>query len=450
MLPRTIAHLQHDRMTARPDTPSMYYYEDESWYPITNQEVLEAQTEIGAGLWSLGVRLSNRVAVMSSSRYEWDMIDGGALGVGACVVSIYPTSTSDATDYILNHSGSKIVFLENAQHWEMVAPLLANQPNLDHVVMIDSSDMPAGDWIDLDKLRQIGREQLTEQPNLPEEARDAVKPDDLASLMYTSGTTGRPKGVALTHDMLYSNVEVLNEIAGNERGDTSVIYLPMSHILQRVNVYLGRYANAAGYFAPDITEFVMTCQEANPRFMSGVPRVFEKVHARIMAGVEQAPENRQKTFHNAIETGKAYSRLAEACDRIPLMMRLRNALYERLVFKPLRTRLFGTNIEYLTVGAAPISKDLLEFYYAIGLPVLEGYGLTETCSPITINRPEARKIGTVGPPLPGSEVKIAEDGEILLKGPSVFQMYFENEEATSDSFTEDGYFKSGDIGEIDE
>ena len=164
--------------------------------------------------------------------------------------------------------------------------------------------------------------------------------------------------------MLYTNVEALQEIAEFEPGDTGVIYLPMSHILQRVNVYLGRYANVTGYFAPDITEFVMTCQEAHPRSLSGVPRVFEKVHARVMAGVEQAPESRQNTFHKAIETGKQYSRLVEAGERVPFMLRMRNALYERLVFKPLRSRLFGEKVEFLTVGAAPISKDLLEFYYA--------------------------------------------------------------------------------------
>ncbi|MEM7113398.1 MAG: long-chain fatty acid--CoA ligase [Chloroflexota bacterium] len=446
---RTIAHMQHDRMTAKPELPSFYSLNDGEWTPINNGDALQASTEIGMGLWSLGVRHSHRVAVMSDSRVEWDLVDGGGLGIGAAIVSIYPTSTADATGYILQHSGAKVAFLENVNHWNLVAPQLVELPDLQHIVMLDGTDMPSGDWISLEQLRSIGREQLEAQPSLPNEARDAVQPDDLASLMYTSGTTGRPKGVALKHDMLYTVVEVLDSLVTLEEGDTGVIYLPMSHILQRVNVYLGRYSSLVGYFAPSITEFVMTCQAANPRSLSGVPRVFEKIHARIMAGVEQAPEGRQKLFHRAIDAGRRRVRLEEAGKSIPLGLRFQTAIFERLIYSKLRASIFGTNIEYLTCGAAPISTELLEFYYAIGLPVFEGYGLTETCSPITLNLPEKRKIGTVGPALPGSEIKIAEDGEVLLKGPSVFEHYYNNPDATSDSFTEDGWFKSGDIGELD-
>ena len=447
---RTIAHMQYDRLTKKPDAPSYYYYQDEQWKPIRNREALTQSTEMGMGLWSLGVRHADRVAVMANSRYEWDLMDGAALNIGAAVVSIYPTSTESATRYILDHSGAKVVVLETVEHWNLVAPHLESLSNLEQIIMIDPAGMAAGDWIDLDKLRELGRAQMAERPALPEEARAAVQPDDLASLMYTSGTTGNPKGVALKHDMLYSVIEILCDVAPLEEGDRGVIYLPMSHILQRVNVYLGRFVGIAGYFAPTIADFVMTCQAANPRSLSCVPRVLEKVHARIMTGVEQAPENRRKLITRALEVGKQRSRLERDGRSIPLFLRLQSALFERLVYKKLRTSLFGDSIEYLTCGAAPISIEILEFFDAIQLPVLEGYGLTETCSPITLNLPEKRKIGTVGPPLPGSEVKIAEDGEILLKGPSVFEMYYNNPEATADSFTADGWFKSGDIGEVDD
>lgn len=298
-------------------------------------------------------------------------------------------------------------------------------------------------------MREIGRNLLAEQPNLPAEALESVQPDDLASLMYTSGTTGRPKGVALKHSMLFNVVEVLDKVAPLDEGDTGVIYLPMSHILQRVNVYLGRFVGIIGYFAPDITEFVMTCTAANARSLSGVPRIFEKIHARIMTGVEQASPTRQKLFNTAIDVGIRRTKLQQAGKSVPLMLRLQSALFERLVYSKLRSGIFGDRIEFLTSGAAPISTELMEFYYAINLPIYEGYGLTETCSPITLNLPDAYKIGTVGRPLPGSEVKIAEDGEILLKGPSVFEYYYKNPEATEKSINEDGWFMSGDIGVID-
>ena len=446
---RTIAHMQHQRMSSKPNKDNLYYKKGETWTPISNNETLQGATEIAMGLWSLGIRHGDRVSVMSASRPEWALMDSAVLSIGGTVVSIYPTSTQDAVQYILDHSGSKVAILENASHWNLIEPELGNIANLQHVIMIDATDMPAGDWIDLDKIRLLGRDLLKEQPNLPNEARDAVQPTDLASLMYTSGTTGRPKGVALNHDMIYTVVEILDSLVTFEDGDTGVIYLPMSHILQRINVYLGNYSGLVGYFAPSILDFVETCQAAHPRALSGVPRVFEKIHARIMAGVEQAPPTRQKIFHRAIEIGRKRVQLEEAGKSVPLGIRLQSALFERLVYSKLRAGIFGNNIEYLTCGAAPISTELLEFYYAIGLPIYEGYGLTETSSPITLNLPDKHRIGTVGPALPGSQVKIAEDGEVLLKGPSVFQEYYNNPEATSDSFTEDGWFMSGDIGELD-
>lgn len=446
---RTIAHMQYQRMADKPNVNSYFYKKNDSWVPITNKDALQAATEISAGLWSLGVRHGDRVAVMSQSRPEWDLIDNGALNIGAAVVSIYPTSTQDATTYIVSHSGARVVFLENSEHWHLISGELANFSDLKQVVLIDSTNMPEGDWMSLGQLRKKGSELLSQQPNLPAEARETVQPDDLASLMYTSGTTGRPKGVALTHSMLFSVVEILDKVAPLNEGDSAVIYLPMSHILQRVNVYLGRYVGLIGYFAPSILDFVETCQAANPTSLSGVPRVFEKIHARVMAGVEQAPAGRQRIFHRALDAGRRRVALDQAGKPHPLGLRLQLALFERLVYKRLRSGIFGENIEFLTCGAAPISDELLEFYFAIGLPIFEGYGLTETCSPITLNLPGQYKIGSVGPALPGCEVKIAPDGEILLKGPTVFREYYKNAEATGQSFTDDGWFMSGDIGELD-
>lgn len=442
--------MQFERMTRNPNQDSYFYKKGEDWVPVKHKDALQAATEIGMGLWSLGVRHQDRIAVMSATRPEWDSIDNGALNMGAAVVSIYPTSTPETVAFILENSGSKVIFLETDEHWQIVDQIWEQLSELQHVVLIDPTDVPAGNWIDLAKVQEMGRELLKQQPSLPDEARAKVQPADLASLMYTSGTTGMPKGVALTHEMLFNIAETINQLAPLEEGDKSVIYLPMSHIMQRVNVYVGRRIGIIGYFAPSIYDFVETCQAANPKNLAGVPRMLEKIHSRIMTGLEQASPGRKRLFLNAIEAGRQRTRLELAGQPVPFGLKLKTALFERLVYSKIRSRLFGNDIQFLTSGAAPISRELLEFYFAIGLPIYEGYGLTETSSPITLNLPDRFKLGTVGPPLPGSEVKIAEDGEILLKGPSVFQLYYNNPKATAESFTEDGWFKSGDIGEMDE
>ncbi|MEM7539703.1 MAG: AMP-binding protein, partial [Chloroflexota bacterium] len=438
---RTLTHMQHDRMTTRPDQPSFYHYEkaQEQWTAVTNSDARDISNEVGAGLWVLGVRHADRVAVMSETRHEWQLIDNGGLAIGATVVSIYPSSTADAAIYILQHSGTKVVFLEKASHWQLIAPQLAALPDLQHIVLIESSDMLSSEMsnqlMSLDQLRTQGRALLSEQPQLLDEARDAIQPEDLASLMYTSGTTGNPKGVALTHNMLYTVLEVLNSAAPPEPGAHSVIYLPISHILQRIGIYNIQYTSAIAYFSPTLDDFIMTCQAANPRGLTGIPRVLEKVQSRILADVAKRSPLYQLFFNHTLDVGLHRIRLIGASQPVPLTTRIQYNLFNRWVYRHLRTQFFGKNIQFLSSGAAPISKDLLEFFYAIGLPVMEGYGLTETCAPITVSRPDKHKIGTVGTPLPGSEVKIADDGEVLLKGPSVFEHYYNNPEATADSFT---------------
>ena len=448
--PKTIAHMQYQRMSRNPSDDSYFFKQGEEWVPVKHKDALQNGIEIGMGLWAMGVRHHDRIAVMSATRPEWASIDNGALNMGAAVVSIYPTSTAETTAYILQNSGAKVVFLETVEHWNILDQIRANLPGLEHVVMIDPTDVPTGDWLTLENIKERGRELIKEQPGLPDEVRAQVRPEDLASLMYTSGTTGLPKGVALTHEMLMSIVETVSKLAPLKEGDTGVIYLPMSHIMQRVNVYVGRHIGLIGYFAPSIYDFVETCQAANPVNLPGVPRMLEKIHSRIMAGLEQASPFRKNLFLSAIQTGRQRVRLELAGQPVPFGLKAKSALFEKLVYSKIRGRLFGDKIEFLTSGAAPISEELLEFYYAIGLPIYEGYGLTETSSPITLNLPDRFKLGTVGPALPGCEVKIADDGEVLLKGPSVFKLYYNNPEATADAFTEDGWFKSGDIGELDE
>lgn len=462
---RTIAHTQVNSLLDNVDQLGFYMYDypSNTWVSTTKGEAHTRMSRISMGLWALGVRHGDRVAVMSESRFEWALADMGGLTIGAAIVSIYPTSTAEATGYILNHSGAKVVFLENHSHWAKVSPQLEQLPNLEQIILIDAHGMPTGienGWITLATLEEMGQALQAERPELGQQALDRVQPDDLASLMYTSGTTGMPKGVALTHEMLFTVIEVVAGARepGTDREDqgmeaetvaNSVIYLPMSHILQRVSLYGVILGGGAMYFAPTINDLVMTCRAANPASITGVPRVYEKIRARILAGVAQKSEAEQAMFEEGLRIGREVVLRQET--GLPLEPEMAQA-YERFdqtLFKPLRTSIFGRNIEFASCGAAPISRDLLEFFYIIGVPILEGYGLTETCAPITLNLPHHHKIGTVGPPLPGSKIKIAPDGEVLLKGPSVFQHYYNNPDATSDAFTPDGWFRSGDIGHLD-
>ena len=459
MTRQTLSHLLQDWSQQNVDQPACYYPDfsqpdvqtNPAFIPLLKRDASQMMLEIGAGLWSLGMRKADRVAIMSETRYEWMVIDSGAVWLGFAVVAIYPTNTAEQTAFILQNSGSKVAVLEDHTHWEKVAPALAELPELEYVIFIDNDTVPLTDTcLTLDQLRARGRQQLADAPNLPTEAVDAVQPADLASLVYTSGTTGLPKGVALTHANLHSIAQILTNISPMKPGDTGVQYLPLSHIIARVNSYYGKMHGLISYYAPAITALVPTCQVAHPRSVSGVPRVYEKIHARIMAGMAQRSAAEQEGFQQALAVGIKRARLLNARQPIPDELAQTYAQLDEKVFKPLRTSIFGHNIEWGYSGSAPISVELMEFFHAIGIPILEGYGLTETSSPITLNQPSDYRIGTVGRALPDCDVKIAEDGEILLKGPQVFRGYYANDAATSDAFTDDGWFRSGDIGELDD
>ncbi len=450
----TITHLRYDCMSQSPEKVAYYYPANGEFVPRTNREALQYYDEIGMGLYALDIRRGDRVAVMASTRHEWDLADGGCMMLGAVVVSIYPTSTQEYTTHILKNSESKAIILENVSQWNLLLPVLNQLPHLQHIIMIDAEGMPSGDWISLAKVQADGQVYLSQHPDLPAQTRDAVQPKDIASIMYTSGTTGEPKGVILRHQMLFSVVETVSrmQIENNvlKEGDTGIVYLPMSHIMQRVGSYIGIHLAAVSYFAESIYHLVPTCLAANPSSISVVPRLLEKIYGRIMAGVEQAPAERQALMKQAFDTAREWARLNFANETIPPALQQRYAQYETHVYQKLRASLFGNKLKVMYSGSAPLNHDLMEFFFGIGLPVFEGYGLTETCSPISLNQFSANRMGSVGLALVGSEIKIAEDGEILLKGPAVFDGYYNNPEATARAFTEDGWFKSGDIGTIDE
>lgn len=443
----TIAHLNQWRAQQSWEKVHYYTLHQGQYAPITYQESFTLTSNLSLGLAALGAQHGDRIAIISNTRAEWLLFDAAILGIGGIVVGIYPTSTAEQMGYILNHSQTRIAIVENKAQYDKL--LQAKPDTVAHIIVIDSDGIPPGDWLTMDECATQGKVLAAQQPHLPDQLRDAVQPDDMATLIYTSGTTGPPKGVVMRHRNLVQVAQTVAKFLNLTAVDTSITYLPMAHSLQRVTTYLVPVVGLTGYFLDDMLKLVDTCKLVQPTVLSAVPRIYEKIHTRIMIGLEQAPPRRQKTVRNALAVGHQVASRRQQNQPIPLALKIKHAIYERLVYRKLRAALFGSRMRYLSSGAAPISLELLNFFDAVGLPIYEGYGLTETTSPITVNRPGEVKFGSVGRPLPGSQVKIADDGEILLKGPGIFTEYYKDPAATHEAFTDDGWFRSGDIGELD-
>jgi long-chain acyl-CoA synthetase len=399
------------------------------WVPETWSALRALRREVAAGLMAKGVQRGDRVALVSQTRWEWGPIDLAILSVGAVTVGIYPTSTPAAVGYILKHSGARWVFVENQAQRERLAGVLEGL----EVIVIDSG---------LDAFRRLGDVAVVER------RQREVQPDDLATLVYTSGTTGPPKAVALTHRALLATSRSGSRFLGARPDDLAVSYLPMAHVLTRVNYYGYVQVRGTAFFAESLEKVAEAWLASRPTILSTVPRVLEKAQQRILDAVTASSGLRRKLFARALEVGTRVSELREGGRRVPALLAAEHRLWERLVFRKIRARLGWERVRFAMCGGAPIRVEVLRFFHALGVNVIEGFGMTETASPITLNHPEAYRLGTVGRPLPGIDVRIASDGEILVKSPGLFSRYEGDEEATRAAFDADGYFKTGDVGAI--
>jgi long-chain acyl-CoA synthetase len=397
-------------------------------------ELATRAQEIAGGLVALGVRPGDRVAILGSTRPEWTIADLGALGAGATVVPIYHTNSPEECAYVLSHSGSRVLICEDAEQLRKIETVRSQLPDLEHVfTMLPVDGAPC-----LADLR--GDAAIVE-----------VAPDDAATIVYTSGTTGPPKGCMLTHANCIATMRMYEEQLRDELRPGVVIFmfLPLAHSLARIVQLVTLEVGATlAFWQGDPKRLLDDIAEARPMYLPSVPRVFEKIHARALAAAEEASPLRRRAFHWAIATGaraKAIERRGEAPG--PLL-RAGVRVADRLVLSRVRD-LFGGELRLGLTGAAPIGREVLEFFDACGILVLEGYGMTETCAAATLNTTHGFRFGTVGRPLPGSEVAIAADGEILMRGPHVFGGYHRDDEATRDIF-DDGWLRSGDLGEIDD
>jgi long-chain acyl-CoA synthetase len=419
---------------------------------LSSKEFFERVRDLSLGLGALGVGSGDRVAIVAESRPEWLMTDLAILTQGAVTVPIYPTLSAAQARYILSDSSAKAAIVSTREQLGKVQDVRHQLPGLSAVVLMDGwTDADRPSVMSFEMLAARGHERMTAEWGAAKEFRDRtrrVRPEDLATIIYTSGTTGEPKGVMLTHANLVSNMKAGAEVLQLSQDDVALSFLPLSHGFERMVSYIYLLSGLTVSFAESFDTIGRDIAAVRPTLLTGVPRVFEKLHARIMEKGLAEPGLKGAIFRWAIRAGEARGRAELHGRSAGLVGGLQAKLADRLVFAQIRQKM-GDRIRYLVSGSAPLSASLAEFFQGVGLPIIEGYGLTETAPILTVNPPQAPRVGTVGCAIPGVELRIAEDGEILARGPNIMSGYYNKPEATADVLRE-GWFHTGDIGKIDE
>ena len=427
---RTAPELWRDAVRDAPDAPAYLEEGTDGWTPLSWEEAAKRIDDLARGLLARGVRHGDRVAVLSRTRLEWILLDWAVMSIGAVVVGLYPTSSAKECEYILGHCEAVLAFTEDEEQTHKLVSIRGALPALREVIPFD--------W--LEKLESDGRLARHLQPAPVEE-------DDLATLIYTSGTTGPPKGCMLTHRNLV--VAATRAVKGvQEPGDVVLLFLPLAHSYGRLAHQAGSHRGATIAFVADVARVPEALAAVRPMVLPAVPRVYEKVHANTLGEIERAGGMQRRIGLWALGVGSRASRARREGGGVPRRLALQERLAERLVFAKVRERL-GGRLRLGVSGAAPLGTDVMEFFHALGVPVIEGYGLTETASSATVNEPGDFRIGTVGRPVDGAEVRLADDGEILVRSDAVFAGYYKEPEATAEALTDDGWLRTGDVGEID-
>ncbi|HEV2721709.1 MAG TPA: long-chain fatty acid--CoA ligase [Thermoanaerobaculia bacterium] len=419
------------------------------WVDLGVAEFRDTVRNVATALRHLGVKPGDRVAILSENRPEWAMADFAILANGAVSVPVYPTLLGWQIEYIINDAGCVAVICSTPEQLQKIEEIRAHCPCIHSVIVCEAPDQRPENVMTWDELVIKGRAvDDAESRRRFDELRNASRPGDLATLVYTSGTTGNPKGAMLSHGNIASNVAAGVKVLPIEAGMVALSILPLSHIFERMADYSYYMFGCTIAYAENVNKVSDNLQEIRPHFFAAVPRLFEKMRARILDQVATYPAARQKIFNWALKVGEARLPYRVSGKPMPLGLKMKSGIADKLVFQKILGRL-GGRVKFVLSGGAPLSAELAAFFIGAGLEVYEGYGLTETSPVITVNTPWKRKIGTVGPVLPGVEVKIADDGEILSRGPHIMKGYWNNPEATAQAIDKDGWFHTGDIGEFD-
>src|SRR3954464_10461445 len=446
-MPQNVAVQFLDRVAASADHEAYRFPRGEGWESVTWRQVGDLVERLAAGLLSLGIESEQRVGIASATRYEWILADLAVMCAAGATTTVYPTTNAEDTTYILSDAECRVVFAEDD---EQIAKLVANKAELPYVGKVVTFDGKTdGDWvIGLDDLAKLGDAYLAEHPGIVEETAKAIPSDALATLIYTSGTTGKPKGVRLLHRAwVYEGtaIQVQNIL---DESDLQFLWLPMAHSFGKVLLSAQLACGFATAIDGRVDRIVDNLGIVKPTFMGAAPRIFEKAHGRIITMQQAEGGAKEKIFNQAFKVGLAVEQHKRDGRSVPLLLKLQHGLFDKLVFSKVRER-FGGRVRFFISGAAALNEEIANWFNAAGILILEGYGMTENAAGATVNHPDDYKMGTVGPALPGSEVKLGEGDEVMIKGPHVMDGYHNLPEETAKALTPDGWLHTGDKGSID-
>ncbi|GGD29692.1 AMP-dependent synthetase/ligase [Nocardioides daphniae] len=448
MLPNTAVQFW-DRVAKSADREAFRYpTKAETWESVTWAQAGELVSKLSGGLLALGLQPEMRVGITSGTRYEWLLADLAIGCAAGATTTVYPTTNEEDTAYILADSECRVVFAEDD---EQIAKLRNRKSELPYVAKVVTFDGTAdGDWvISLEELAALGEAHLAANPGLLEQKAAEIRPDQLATLVYTSGTTGRPKGVRLRHSSWVYEGTAIASMNILSEDDLQFLWLPMAHVFGKVLMSTQMACGFATAIDGRVDKIVDNLAVVQPTFMGAAPRIFEKAYGRIVTMQEAEGGLKEKIFNKAFEVGREYERRKAAGEKIPAGLNFQHNLFDKLVYSKIRAR-FGGRVRFFISGAAALNSDIAQFFNVAGIQILEGYGLTEVSAGAFVNHPDHNKFGTVGLPFPGTQVKLGDGDEVLIKGPGVMEGYHNLPEETSKALDADGWFHTGDKGSLDE
>ncbi|MBC7795286.1 MAG: long-chain fatty acid--CoA ligase [Pyrinomonadaceae bacterium] len=450
-LPQTVPHFLFAAFERFDKPDALNHKAKDSWINQTGAKIIERVRCVALGLCEMGIKAGDRVAIISENRPEWSITDLAILSLRAVNVPIYTTQAPEQVRYILEDSGAKVLFVSGKKTFNHAASGIEGVESLEKLVFFDGDAIPpdfAHTAISLESIEKSGADFNARDKTAFDELLSQIRAEDLATIIYTSGTTGQPKGAMLSHESFVTNIrDITNELPIRST-DRSLSVLPLSHIFERACFYVLVCGGVSIYYTANFEHLAAHLAEVRPTLMTAVPRLFEQVYHKIVKKGMAAGGYKTKLFAWALENGRIYAEAKDKHKPVSVMMKLKQAIASRLVFSKWRDGV-GGNLRFFVSGGAPLSSKLAYSFWAAGIPILQGYGMTEACV-VAANRPENNVVGSIGKPFSRIEVKIAEDGEILVRGKNVMNGYFNKPDLTAEVLTEDGWYKTGDVGYLDE